>query len=137
MAYSGANKWFARAAGGMTGVAGPGDDVLQFTRWGKQVLATRPNLAWGVRNLAGPVSMIGKVELIDKVVLGGASARTLEVITFGRYQAPQSAWDNSPKARFERVWKHGVHTKPSDRMRSNPPMISSSEVARRDFQRYT
>ncbi len=132
-----ARKWFSFGAGGMTGVAGPGDDFLLYTRRGKKFLSTRPVFASGVRNLAGPVSLYGKAEFVDKVILGGASARTLEVLTFGKYQAPESAWRDSPKARLGRLHTHGYQVKPADRMRRNPPMIGSHEVAQRDFRRYT
>jgi len=122
-----ASKWFARVLGGMSGVAGPGDDLLLYTRRGQQFLSTRPNLAWGVKNLAAPIAIAGKVQFVDKVILGGASARTLEVITFGKYQAPQSAWDKSPRSRLGRLHTHGYQVKPSDRMRKNKPLRTSSE----------
>lgn len=137
MSWSGAQKWLAFGSGGMTGVAGPGDDLLLYTRRGREFLSKKPVFAAGVRNLAGPISLYGKAELVDKVILGGASARTLEVLTYGRYQAPESAWQNSPKSRLNRLHTHGYQVKPADRMRRNPPMMSSHEVAQRDFRRYT
>ena len=68
---------------------------------------------------------------------GHAGSRTLEVLSGGRYQAPDSAWQNTPSDRFSSRRKHGFLVSPSDRMRRNPSMMSSHEVARRDFQRYT
>ena len=104
MSWEPARKWLARGAGGMTGVAGPGDDALLYTSRGQRFLSTRPNLAFGVRNFAGPLGAYGKVEFADKVILGGWSARTLDIITYGRYQAPSTAWSNSPKSRLQR-WR--------------------------------
>ena len=80
---------------------------------------------------------IAAAQFTDQVILGNASARTLESLSFGRYMAPQSAWENSPKSRLGRLHTHGYQVKPRDRMRRNPAMISSAEVARRDFERYS
>ena len=123
-----ARKWFVRGAGGLTGVAGPGDDALLYTKTGKKILSSRPNLAWGVRNIAGPLGMASKFYFLDQTVLGGASSRILQGITFGRYQAPESSWENSPKARLARWRARPV------RMELNPPMISSAQLADQGYR---
>lgn len=112
-------KWFERATGGMSGVVPGSDDFLLFSKRGKEILAKRPHLAWGVRNLAGPVGLAAKVHYLDQTILGGASNRTLDVLTYGRYDAGD-AWDRSPKARLSRRHTHGYFVSPSDRMRRNP-----------------
>jgi len=101
-------KWFAIGTGGLSGVAGPGDDYLLYTKRGKQFLSTRPNFAFGVRSLAAPLGYVGKIQAAQWIdqsprALGGFSNRILETISYGRYKAPQSAWDNSPRARFNRA----------------------------------
>ena len=125
-----ASKWFPRLAGGLTGVAGPGDDVLLYTRYGKSFLTTRPNLKWGVKNLAGPVGIYGKTEFVDKVILGGASARALEILTYGRYRAPESAWNNSPKARLQRLRSRAVRME-----KGNASSMDRWTVHKQDYAR--
>jgi hypothetical protein len=68
---------------------------------------------------------------------GDLGARNLEILTGGRYEAPSSAWENTPKQRIAARRTHGWFVSPADRMRRNPPMMSSREVAQRDFQRYS
>ncbi len=100
-------KWFAIAAGGSTGVAGPGDDFFLYTKRGQNYLSKAPNFAIGVKRLAQPVGVIGKLQAANWInrsprALGGFSDRMLQSISFGHYEAPQSSWDNSPRARFLR-----------------------------------
>ena len=123
-------KWFARVAGGTTGIAGPGDDILLYTRYGKSFLSSRPNIKWGVKNLAGPIGIYGKAEFVDKAVLGGASARTLEVLTFGKYLAPESAWEKSPKARLQRLRSNPVRME-----RGNAYSMDRWTVHKQDYAR--
>lgn len=65
---------------------------------------------------------------------GHAGARTLEVFSGGRYQAPESAWERTPKQRFSERRTHGFFVNPRDRMERNPPMISSAQLADRGYR---
>ncbi len=129
-------KWFERGAGGMTGLIPGADDALMFTQRGKRILTSRPQLAWGVRNIAGPLAVAAKLIYLDQTVLGGASNRTLDVITRGRYDAG-GAWDRSPSARLSRLHTHGWQVKPENRMRRNAPLPYGEDYLRQERARYS
>ena len=133
MSLSLAGKWFRT---GITAGAGfllpivtapyPVDNLFQAGP-----LSSRLSQTVAGRVFVGGTQVGGAIaaaQFTDQVILGGASARTLEVLTFGKYQAPQSAWDDSPKSRLGRLHTHGYQVKPGDRMRRNPPMMTSREL---------
>lgn len=131
-------KWFPRLAGGMAGVIPGADDALLFTSRGQAVLTKYPQFAWGVRNLAGPIGIATKVHAVDQSnkLLGGASNRMLHVITGGRYDAG-SAWDTSPKARWDSrsdYHTHGYFVSPTSRVERNPSQ-GRWDVVQQDYAR--
>ncbi len=65
---------------------------------------------------------------------GDAGARSLEVLSGGRYQAPDSAWERTPGQRFSERRTHGFFVNPGDRMTRNPPMISSAQLADQGYR---
>ncbi len=122
-----AAKWFQRAAGGLAGLVPAADDALYLTNKGKQILARYPQIGWGVRNIAVPLGTAAKLQFLDQSILGGASNRTLDNMTGGRYDAG-TAWERSPKARFSRRHTHGYFVSPSNRMRRNTPQGQYDQV---------
>jgi len=125
-------KWYSKGAAIAAGAAvpyltapWPVDNLFQMGPLSKK-LVTHPLGALFVGSTQVMGAYVG-AEFVDKTILGGASARTLEVITRGKYKAPESAWTNSPKSRLGRLHTHGYQVKPSDRMRKNKPLRTSSE----------
>lgn len=133
--------WLQRAGGSASGLLPGADDFLLFTKRGKQVLDRFPHFKWGVKNVAGPVGVGLKLHWVytnRSALLSEAqkaSQRTLDVLT--PYEAPEDAWHNTPKYRWNARKAHGFFVNPRDRMVRNPPMASSQELLQRERERYS
>ena len=118
-------KWGTRLAGLSAGaVPGIGDPAGHFI---KSKLRP-PHSTWLGQGLKGSMGLGAGLALDQyhqRWGLGNMGARGLENISFGMYKAPETAWDNSPKASWDnRGVQATTKTERVGRFGDGPPSLS-------------
>ena len=110
------------AAGIASGFTPLWDDWLTMSKKGKEFLGRYPRFARTFYRYGAAASLGGKIMMVaTSPHTPPASQRILQGVTGGIYQAPESAWSNSPKQNMRRRHTHGYFVSPSDRFIRNEP----------------